>query len=76
MTNFNEDDLKAALTAIANGTVTQCKEKLANSSGLYQSLFNSRFITGIPAPTLNTFVLDDPRLTQLGRQCLESFAQT
>ncbi|WP_415769228.1 hypothetical protein [Pseudomonas sp. LB3P38] len=74
MTNYNEDDLKTALTAIANGTLTQCKEKFSTSNGLYQDLYKERFITGANCSTMDSFVLDGVSLTRKGQLCLESFA--
>jgi hypothetical protein len=73
MTKFNEDDMKTSLTAIANGTLTQCKEKFSTSNGLYQALYKERFITGANWSNMDSFVLDGVSLTQRGRLCLESF---
>lgn len=72
MTEFNEADLYAALTAIANRTVTQCKERI-NPSGLYRALYDQRYITGVASESLNFLTIDGASLTLLGRRCLESF---
>ncbi|MEN5037160.1 hypothetical protein [Pseudomonas sp. TWI929] len=72
MTDFNETDLHTVLASIAAGTLTQCKEKIG-ANGLYQSLYEKRFITGTVISTLNTFVLDNVALTPLGQRCLASF---
>ena len=74
MTELTQDDLKAAITAIANGTLTQCKEKFSTSNGLYQALHKERFITGANWSTNDMFVLDGVSLTRKGQLCLESFA--
>ncbi|WP_194289160.1 hypothetical protein [Pseudomonas helleri] len=72
MTDFNETDVHAALTAIANGTLTQCKERL-NPSGLYRALHENRFIKGTISESLNFLSIDDVSLNLLGRRCLETF---
>lgn len=72
MTDFNETDLHTALSSIAGGTLTQCRESIG-ANGLYHSLYEKRFITGTLIPTLNTFVLDEVALTPLGQRCLASF---
>ncbi|MNJ21175.1 hypothetical protein D3C77_155210 [compost metagenome] len=72
MTNYNEDDLITALTAIANGTLTKCKERDSGGTRLFRTLFKEGFITGSEQPHLNGFVLVDMALTPLGRRRLQS----
>ena len=72
MTDFNETNMHAALTPIANGTMTQCKERI-NPSGLYRALYDHRYITGAASESLNFLTIDDVSLTLLGYTFLDSF---
>jgi hypothetical protein len=63
-----QDEIRAALTAIADGTVSHCRE---NEEGVFHFLFGKGYIDGVRVG-LNRFQLDDIVLTDVGHQYLAS----
>lgn len=68
MTEFSPHEVRAAITAIADGTVSQCQE---NEEGIFHFLYGRGYIDGVRVG-LNRFQLDDIVLTDVGHQYLAS----
>jgi hypothetical protein len=69
MTEFSPNEVRAALTAIADGTVSQCREN--DDQGIFRFLYGHGYIDGVRVG-LNRFQLDDIVLTDVGHQYLAS----
>ena len=65
---FTQEEIRAALAAIADGSVSSCRE---NEEGVFHFLHGRGYIDGVRAG-LNRFQLDDIVLTEVGRQHLAS----
>lgn len=68
MKTFTDAEKKAALTAIANGTTTDCSE---NEYSVYQHLEEGGFIRGINSG-INGFQRKHMSLTNTGSQLMAS----
>lgn len=69
MTNFTQDEIKAALTSIADGSTTECRER--DDKGIFKHLHTEKYITGTNAG-LNGFQLTNLALSPTGKQFLKS----
>jgi len=68
MTTFTQEEIRAALNTIADGTVSDCRE---NEEGIFHFLYGRGYIDGVRVG-LNRFQLDDIVLTKVGHQYLAS----
>jgi len=69
MTEFTPNETRAALTAIADGSVSQSRE--LDEQGIFHFLYGRGYIDGVRVG-LNRFQLDDIVLTDVGHQYLAS----
>lgn len=69
MTDYTPHDIRAALTAIADGTVSDCREN--DDQGIFHYLYGHGYIDGVRVG-LNRFQLDDIVLTDVGHHYLAS----
>ena len=69
MTEFTPHEIRAALTAIADGTISHCRE--LDEQGIFHFLYGRGYIDGVRVG-LNRFQLDDIVLTDVGHQYLAS----
>jgi hypothetical protein len=69
MTTFTQDEIRATLTSVTDGVVSQCREN--DDQGIFHFLYGHGYIDGVRVG-LNRFQLDDIVLTEVGRQYLTS----
>lgn len=74
MTDFNHQEYRETLAAIASGAVVECMEPYRETfCGIFRTLHNAGYIDGIQVASLNRFVLIDMALTPKGHMALTAF---
>ena len=69
MTHFTQDEIKAALASVADGSRDHCTER--NEQGIFHHLYTKKYITGIRYG-LNGFQMSNLALSQEGHQILRA----